>query len=959
MREAGKTSYVDFSDIPQWSDDWQRELYAQIDASDTVVLVVSSDSMASPNVARELDRAVAQHKRLKPLLLRDVDGEGVPAEVARPQWIDFRDGTDFDARFGDLLAVLETDVEWVQRHTRFLLAANDWESRGADPSLLLGRSDLREAETWLARQTGKEPPPSELQVRFILASRRAATRRQRLTLGSTIAALAVTTALAIFAFVQREQAIEQRDQARSRELAALATAQLESDPQQSLRLALQAAETARTAQAEAALQQAVARPAVRVALDTQAGNSSPISDSDVTPDGRFAVTVHTDRLGRVWDLRSGRLLATLRGHTAPITSVDVSSDGRRAVTASALRSSELSDGTARVWELPSGRLLSRLRSDADGISSAVFSPDGKRVVTTTDFDAFDPAVVWDVRSGRRIHELGAPGELQFATWSPDGRQIATIDGAIAVWDAERGTRVRRFRIGGDQFPVDLAFSPDGRRLAAAGDGVAFVATLGDGRVRRLPGQHALFDALTGIRFCPDGSCVVTTSSDDTARLWSVSGRELVTFRGHTAEVGAASFSRDGRLVITESEDGSARVWARRSGALLAVLRGHKSAIAGAHFLGGNAGILTTSSDGTGLVWDPRVTVLDPRGDFVTDAAFSPDGERVATASLNGTGAVWSAPGKLLRRLRPDDLSTVQRVTFSPDGTRLLTEQDTVSLWSATGKQLRTFDFDAGYPAFSPDSKLVAAGGLDVVYLFDASDGRKIGQLAVGSRRDKKTAVFTPAFSLDGRLIAAPGALTGAHVWDVQRRGRSIDLRTKENIDKVAFSPDGRQLATSGDSAKVARIWDVDARASVVLDRYPTGVRALQYSPDGVLIAAVSAGERAVRVYDSRTRQRIAVLRHENEVFDASFDPDSRLLLTVSDGATAHLWDARSGRLIGTIAGHEKTISAARFSPDGRRIVTASDDGTAVVHGCAECLPYEDLIELARRGVDRLQLSASG
>ena len=63
------------------------------------------------------------------------------------------------------------------------------------------------------------------------------------------AALAVTTALAIFAFVQREQAIKQRDQARSRELAALATAQLESDPQQSLRLALQAAETARTAQA--------------------------------------------------------------------------------------------------------------------------------------------------------------------------------------------------------------------------------------------------------------------------------------------------------------------------------------------------------------------------------------------------------------------------------------------------------------------------------------------------------------------------------------------------------------------------------------------------------------------------------------------------------------------------------------------------------------------------------------
>ncbi len=956
LQEAGKTSYVDFSDIPQWSDDWQRELYAEIDASDTFVLVISPDSIPSPNVARELDRAVAQHKRLKPLLLRDVDADRVPPEVARPQWIDFRDATGFDARFADLLTVLGTDVEWVRLHTRFLLAANDWEGRGEDRSLLLGRSDLRDADGWLARQAGKDPAPSDLQIRFILASRRAAARRQRLLLGSVVSALAVTAGLAIFAFVQRGQAIDQRDQARSRELAALAVAQLGSDPREGLRLALQSAEAANTAQAEGALQQAAAQPEVRAVLGTEASGSSPITDSAVTPDGRYAVTVHQDRLGRVWDLRSGRLVATLRGHTAPITDVDISSDGRLAVTASDRRSSKLSDGAARVWALPSGRLVRRLRSDANGIITAVFSPDGKSVVTIGDFDALDPVVIWDVGSGKRLHAFGEPGENHSAAWSPDGRRVATLGvtpGAqVAVWDARRGALVRKFRLGQNQFANDLAFSPDGRRLAVAGDGVGFIAKLSNGRIQRLPGRHDLFDALTAVRFCPDGTCVVTTSSDDTARLWSVSGRQL-TLRGHTADVTGSSSSNDGRLVLTESEDGTARVWSRNSGAQLAVLRGHKGPVVGADFLGRSGEILTTSGDGTGFVWDPGVTVLYPRGDLVADASFGQDGDSVATATLEGTAAIWSSAGKLLHRLRSGNLAPYDRIAFSPDGTRLLTGQDTVSLWSSTGKHLRSFDRDLGYPIFSPDSKLLAIGGTDVVALFDASDGRRIARLAVGSPQDRKTAVFLPSFSGDSRLVAAPGALTGAHLWDARRGGRSIDLRTQERIDKVAFSPDGKQLVTSGDTVKVARVWDVGARTNVVLDRYPSGVQALAYSPDGNLISAVSSGERAVRIYDAHTLQRIAVLRDENETLDASFDPDSRLLLTVSNSATAHLWDARSGRLVATIAGQAKPISAARFSSDGRSIVTASDDGTAVIHRCEECLPYADLVKLARSEVARL------
>ena len=941
LKAAGKTVYVDYHDVPQWSEDWQRDLYAQIDAADTFVIVLSPDSAGSRNVDREVEHAIAAHKRIRPLLVRSLEGAPTRDELRRPQWLAFRDPAAFDASFAQLLAVLETDVDWVEHHTRLLLEATDWSERGEDRSLLLGRTDLRAAETWLATQAGKEPPPSDLQARFILASRAGSTRRQRIVFSSVVTALVVTAALAVFALIQRSEAIRQRDEARSGELAALSTTRLGTDPETSIRLALQAVDAQRTDQAEMALQDAVAQSHVRLGFQPPGGAPSAILDSAVTRDGRYAVTGHLDRLGRVWDLRTGQVVGTLQGHTGQVDDVDVSPDGRLAVSSSSTNSSDHKDDSARVWELPSGRLVRRLRHDSDGVGSVLFSPDGRRVVTTTDADAFDPATVWDVRSGKRVTGLGGEGEERLPAWSPDGRLIATDSSGVTVWDATTGRALRRFPVGGD-FPEELAFSPDGRRLAVAGDGVAFIATLGAAKLVRLPGRHDLFDSLHSVRFCPDGTCVVTASGDRTARVWSLGGRERATLRGHTANVTSASLSRDGRYVVTTSEDSTARVWSRHSGAELAVLRGHDGEVTGAHFLGAGNRVFTTSVDGTGRVWDPGVIVLPGDRDVLQDATFSPDGRGVATAGFDGT-KLWTAGGRLRARLEGPEASTHETVTYSPDGQRLLIEQDTVSLFTAAGKRLRWFGFDLDYPAFSPDSKLVAVGDVGAIALLDARTGRDFGKLKV----DRRTAVFKPVFSPDGQLIAAPGARTGAHVWDLRSRRRTHDLNAPEFIDTVAFSPDGRQLATSGDSAKALRVWDLGTRQNVVLDTYPTGVREMAYSPDGKLIASVAPGERRVHVHDADTRERISVLVHDTQTSHAGFSPDSRLLITVSDQATALLWEARTGRLVSTLTDHTDTVETARFSPDGRRTITSSADGTAVIRTCDECLGFEKLVALAR------------
>src|SRR5262249_25569715 len=152
---------------------------------------------------------------------------------------------------------LDTDLDWVRLHTRLLVRAREWESKGRDSSLLLRGRDLVEAESELAAGAGKEPSPTPLQNEYVLAGRRAAGRRQRTMAGGVGGALVVALALAGLAIVQWRTAVKNEHTARSRELAVAAQAQLDRDPELALLLSLRAEKSGRTVEADAALRQAL------------------------------------------------------------------------------------------------------------------------------------------------------------------------------------------------------------------------------------------------------------------------------------------------------------------------------------------------------------------------------------------------------------------------------------------------------------------------------------------------------------------------------------------------------------------------------------------------------------------------------------------------------------------------------------------------------------------------------
>jgi WD40 repeat protein len=165
----------------------------------------------------------------------------------------------------------------------------------------------------------------------------------------------------------------------------------------------------------------------------------------------------------------------------------------------------------------------------------------------------------------------------------------------------------------------------------------------DGRSARYTLGHAAW--LSFAEFSPDGSRVVTASSDGTARLWdATTGAAIATLSGHTGGVWDAEFSGDGSVVATASADHTARLWDSKTGAALATLSGHTDMVFGAAFSPDGSRIVTSSADKTARVWDATTDAalakLTWHTEWVVSSAFSPDGSRIVTASWDKTAHIW-------------------------------------------------------------------------------------------------------------------------------------------------------------------------------------------------------------------------------------------------------------------------------------------------------------------------------
>src|SRR5262249_17226090 len=271
-------------------------------------------------------------------------------ELTTPNWIFFEDDRRFEPGVAELVDAAEADFDWLDQHARLLTRALEWK-RADDrvkPSLLLRGRDLRAAEDWFAEPGHHQGQATPAQVDYIVASRRGATRRLQITIGAVALALAVSIGLAIFALVQRSQAIHQSDLAGSRELAVESTAALGEDPELALLLATKAEARAHTSEATAALRTALDESRVRIRLD----HGGSVKNAVYSPDRRTVLTVSKDGTARTWRARDGRPELTLHPY-GKVNAAAFRPDGRYAV----ISSNQGDTGHVEIWSLRTGKRI--------------------------------------------------------------------------------------------------------------------------------------------------------------------------------------------------------------------------------------------------------------------------------------------------------------------------------------------------------------------------------------------------------------------------------------------------------------------------------------------------------------------------------------------------------------------------------------------------------------------------
>ena len=200
---------IDTRDLPL-AVEFQKELLGFIRQADTVVYVVSPDSIASPWVVWEIQQVELLSKRLAPVVARNVQDAAVPEGIRKINYVLFTganaEGDGFEKQVDALAAALKTDIEWIKAHTRWAERGRLWHEQGQRPAQLLRGHELEQAEGWSVRQPLEAPPLTPLQREYISASRKSATRRQRYWISGSALVSAFTAGLAIVAFGQKQAA---------------------------------------------------------------------------------------------------------------------------------------------------------------------------------------------------------------------------------------------------------------------------------------------------------------------------------------------------------------------------------------------------------------------------------------------------------------------------------------------------------------------------------------------------------------------------------------------------------------------------------------------------------------------------------------------------------------------------------------------------------------------------------
>ena len=579
--------------------------------------------------------------------------------------------------------------------------------------------------------------------------------------------------------------------------------------------------------------------------------SNSVLATSVSPDGRFCAVSDLDGRLSVWNVAARSLLWSSNAPGALTWSVDAKllvDSGRH------LRDAE--SGIV-LRKLPGPELINRLQ----------FSADGKLLAALGDRDAL---CVWDCGTWNLLATWkGFPcSGMHFSAISfvaPDTVAVGTDDGRVSIVELRTGRTLLAWKAASESITC-VAFAEHSNLLASSSGYADDQIRLWDpatGASRgTLRGHHAWIRALV---FSPDNALLASASADQSVCVWDLARQQLLSrLKGHSQEVWTVSFSPDGKTLVSGGKDGAVKVWSIPDSVLAA---------AKPHLEPGEIGLPETQ-------YRPLV--------------FSADGRELLAPDKEGWVGRWALPA--LRSLGSvEPLGSNNCFIAACPKLGLLAAVDKSGRLKVWNEQQQTVVAELSVCdssnmvsalAFLPEAaRLVSIINYRTVEQYDTRSWSRVGSWTVPEPLDQ------PAMSADGLFLAVGGKelmvyslSNGCSVFRV--------LAHKPSTDVVEFSPDGKLLAT-GSQEGLAKLWQAGSwKPAGTLRGHLLGVHSLAFSADGRRLATGSLGAEAVKLWDLATLQEVLNLPAAGDLtWRIGFSPDARTLVRFGAITGVRCWSA--------------------------------------------------------------------
>ena len=961
LEQSGRDVWIDWQDIPRAAD-WLNEIFDGIERAETVVQVVSRNSLVSEVCNQEIAYARKQGKRIIPLIHENITPD-MEAEVRTRwgnelwgstaianweairhlNWIFFpkSEAGDvpqdvFDREYAALIQAIETDLAHVRLHTRYLVQSLDWENNAQNPSYLLFGDELTSAEGWLSgwdldrqrridsgEKNLKQPEPTVLQRQFVAASRQSENERAaRLMQLETSRKMSEEAAQRSEASAQRAQ----RDARNARRtlitlgvVGALIIGAVFIFTNLQISEANAREASAATSVYEAQVEVSSAGQRVATAQMRQQEAVIEVANANAT---LAPIPVTLTRSGLVLDealtsVANANTVLTAIPPTLTYVSEEIQAGEERIRSLRmASYAQQFLSGSEPNAELATLFAIRSLNNSYTETADAVLVPASERLHTL------------------RVFDISGSADMSAAIISTDGSEVITgsFDGTLTAWNTQTGARLRD--LGQQPSSINaLALTPDDTKLVVAlGDQSLLVLDAATGST--LTTMPSTFNYISQLAVSPDGQSVISGARNGLLYLWNLNDGTLIRrFTGHTSEIFSLAFSADGKFVVSSANEPTARLWDVNTGRMLRAFEEDTN----------NVNIVALSPDGrrvlSGSTIDGRIrlwnsksgTIISEFGGDSSVAApiiFSPDGRR-ALIGTGGSGIrLWDVDSGQMLRILEGHSGALLDVAFSADRQTALSAaiDGTLRVWdlNLSNHSNRVFLGHQGpviTTAFSPDGQTALSGGSDTMFLWDVATGDMIRPF-----EGHNGPIFKVAFSPDGQTALSASFDGTARLWDVATGEVLHTINTLEPLFTAAFAPDGQSIIT-GSQVGTVRQYDI-ATGALMRDLVPhaDSVWTLAFTAGGQqLVSAANDGEILVTSLDSV--DILNIFQNHTQVFDIALSPTEPVFAVGAPDYSVQINSLETGAEITVLRGHTNVIYALAYSPDGRTLVSASADNT--------------------------------